>query len=378
RQSAFGTKQLIVDYVDAVVEALEHLAVEESSGISRAAKRNFFRRASLCYGHTALMLSGSGTFFFFHIGVLRALLQEGLLPAILSGSSGGAAVAAMVGTRRPEDQLSVLTVDTFHHFIQNRRRTVPTSIHRKVIQKQQELLDEMLPDYTFEEAFETSGMAINVSIAPTDLHQSSRLLNAITSPHVCVRESVMASSAIPGIFPAVTLMAKSVDGQRQPYLPDRQWVDGSVSDDLPAKRLARLFGVNHYIVSQTNPHVLPFVTDANLDVGPLSVLRRTSQRTLRELLNGSAAMVLPSLTGRRRLTQTANMLLSVLNQDYLGDINILPPQPAMNPFRVLAYRSEDEAREMIRTGERATWPHLERIRIQTKVSRTLDRILATL
>jgi NTE family protein len=126
----------------------------------------------------------------------------------------------------------------------------------------EENLKHYLPDdMTFQKAFERTGRAMNVSIAPAETHQTSRLLNATTSPTVLMRSAVMASAAVPGIFPPVTLQALDDDGQLKSYLPSRRWVDGSVSDDMPAKRLARLYGVNHYIVSQTNPHVLPFVTD---------------------------------------------------------------------------------------------------------------------
>ena len=376
RRAASGTKRLIVRYTDAVVEAIEHLAAETQSGIPWDAKDAFFRRASLCYGHTALMLSGSGTLFFFHIGVLRALLEEQLLPRILSGSSGGAMMAAVVGTRTPGRARDALDLETFHHFIDARR--FPFTAHRRLQEQEAEIMATLFPeDLTFEEAFAQSGVSVNVSVAPTDLHQRSRLLNAVTSPHVFIREAVLASTAFPGVFPPVTLMAKTADGERAPYLPTRRWVDGSVSDDLPAKRLARLFGVNHYIVSQTNPHVLPFLTDWKLDPSTLAVMRRTGQRALRELVNGSAAIGLPALRFSRRATRVANTLLSVINQDYLGDINILPPQvPPPNPFRILDYRSEEEALDLVRAGERATWPTLAMIRTQTKISRTLDRILA--
>jgi len=374
RRAASGTKHLIVRYIDAVVEALEHIATERQSGISQQIKQTFFRRASLCYGHTALMLSGSGTLFFFHVGVLRALIGQRLLPRILSGSSGGALMASIVGTRPEEEQLDALDLSTFRHFIR-KRGPLPTSVHRMVLDLREEVFETLLPDLTFEEAYDRSGIAFNVSVAPTDPHQRSRLLNAVTTPHVLVREAVFASTAFPGFFPPVTLMAKTADGARHPYLPLRKWVDGSVSDDLPAKRLARLFGVNHYVVSQTNPHVLPFLTDSKSETSTASVLRRTGQRALREIVNGSAALALPAFSFSRPITRACTMFLSIINQDYLGDINILPGFPPPNPLRMLDFRSEREARALIRAGERATWPRIAMIGTQTRISRTLDRIL---
>ena len=376
QKSAFGTKKLITDYVDTVTENLEHLASDDVTAMSFDVKLDFFRRASLCFGHTSLMLSGSGSNFFFHIGVLRALVKEGLLPRILSGSSGGAMVAAVVGSRAPEHVDSALTTTHFRDFIKDSSDKTPAkNLRQEAMQRQSEILDHLLPDLTFVEAHRVSGIWVNISVAPTEVHQSSRLLNAITSPHVYMRESLLASAAIPGVFPAVTLAAKNENGDRQLYLPHRKWVDGSMSDDLPAKRLARLYGVNHYIVSQTNPHVLPFVTDAKIDNDPLSIMKRTAQRTARELLNGGAALLHRPLRYTPLLKRGVNGMLSVINQDYLGDINIIPPPGLVTPFKVLAFRTIDEATALIHAGEQATWPKMEMIRTQTKVSRTLDRIL---
>ena len=84
----------------------------------------------------------------------------------------------------------------------------------------------------------------------------------MTTPNVVVRTAVCASCAIPGMFDPVTLLRKE-EGKIKPYHPSRtqqRYVDGSVASDLPMQRLAELFNVNTYIVSQVNPHVCPFVS----------------------------------------------------------------------------------------------------------------------
>jgi NTE family protein len=139
---------------------------------------------------------------------------------------------------------------------------------------------------TFEEAFQHTGRKINISISPSEVHQSSRLLNAVTSPNVCIREAVMASCAVPGVFPAVTLMAKNTRGDRLPYVASRKWVDGSI-DDLPAKRLARLYGVNHFITSQTNPVVLWALRDSAADDNLASKLIDVYQTATKEWLKAT-------------------------------------------------------------------------------------------
>jgi predicted acylesterase/phospholipase RssA len=37
-----------------------------------------------------------------------------------------------------------------------------------------------------------------------------------------------------------------------------QWIDGSVDGDLPMTRLTEMLNVNHFIMSQVNPHVIHF------------------------------------------------------------------------------------------------------------------------
>ena len=44
----------------------------------------FFRRASHCFGRSALMLSGGGVLGFYHLGVVKTLLDQGLLPRVIS------------------------------------------------------------------------------------------------------------------------------------------------------------------------------------------------------------------------------------------------------------------------------------------------------
>jgi TAG lipase / steryl ester hydrolase / phospholipase A2 / LPA acyltransferase len=152
-------------------------------------------------------------------------------------------------------------------------------------------------------------------------------------------------------------------------------VDGSVSDDLPTKRLARLYGVNHYIVSQANPAVLPFVTGNKHQHGTLAIVKNTARRTTREWLNAAAAIMHKPLSRDTGLAQVANTFLSMVNQDYIGDVNILPSNRFHNPFKILAHLSTEEVMKLVAAGERATWRRMEMIRVQTRISKTLDRLL---
>ncbi len=102
-RSVFGTKQLIHDYVEEIVDALELLARPAVTEITFEEKLEFFRRAHHCFGRTALLMSGSGTLLYFHVGVVKALWEQGLLPTILSGSSGGSIVGSLLCTHNDEE-----------------------------------------------------------------------------------------------------------------------------------------------------------------------------------------------------------------------------------------------------------------------------------
>jgi len=378
-KAMFGTKRLIVEYVDEVVRALELLASDAAADIPFDDRIDFFRRAQHCFGCSAFVMSGAGSLLFFHIGAVKAMWLEGILPDVLSGSSGGAIVASLVGTYRnkdlgrlfePENLVQEIERDAglWRYFDMFRPEVASLEDVHEAIQR-------LLPDLTFQEAFERTGRHMNISIAAAEKHQTSRLLNSITTPNVCVREAVMASAAVPGFYPAVRLMARNDKGEKQPYLKSRRWVDGSISDDLPAKRLTRIYGVNHFIVSQVNPHVFPFVTDTRRGTDPLSIMKAAGSRTAREWLNAGATLFEKPLSWNPAINRLAKAGLSIINQDYIGDINILPDRLLFNPLKLLAHRSVDEVVELIALGERATWPKIEMIRVQSKIGRTLDRIV---
>jgi NTE family protein len=379
-KALFGTKKLITDYVDEIVSALEHLSDPKVDEISFEEKLDFFRRADHCFGRSAFMMSGSGSLFYFHIGVVRALCREGLMPSVISGSSGGSFVGALLSTHDHSELPDLLNpkhlVDRMEALTGHYRRSSALRPRLMRIDEITRVVEAMIPDLTFDEAYRLTGRELNISVAPAEKHQKSRLLNAITSPNVFIREAVLASGAVPGVYPPVTLAARNHLGEKQAYLPSRKWVDGSVSDDMPAKRLARLYGVNHYIVSQTNPHVVPFMADGKKRSDALSRIKDAYITSARAWMNAGASAVEKPLSWSPTLSRWSTVALSVLNQDYIGDINILPDNRYFNPFKVLAYLSTQEVLELIEAGERATWPRIEMIRIQTRISRTLARILA--
>ncbi|HOW62764.1 MAG TPA: DUF3336 domain-containing protein, partial [Candidatus Contendobacter sp.] len=69
---------------------------------------------------------------------------------------------------------------------------------------------------------------------------------------------------------------------------------------------------------------------------------------------------------------------SVANQNYSGDITIFPPTWLGTLRDIFSNPTPERIAEFIRTGERATWPKLERIRNATRISRAFERGLERL
>lgn len=377
-RAMYGTKTLIQEYSDVIVKSLEYLADPEMTDISFEDKLDFFRRAQHCYGRSAFQMSGSGNFLYFHLGAVLAMWNEGVLPRIISGSSGGSVIGAIVCTHVDEDVEKYFNLDHLENILgAEDLEKSPRSGRKSYLrgQKIRKMLDRVIPDLTFQEAYELTGRQLNISVAPAEQHQKSRLLNAIASPNVCVREAVYASCAVPGVYPTVTLMAKDSNGDRQPYLPSRKWVDGSVTNDLPAKRLSRLYGANHYIVSQANPFVTKFVSGMTSQNQATAALARASSATFKAWANANATIFQKPLSYFPRLNSATNLALSVINQSYSGDINIIRPSVLWAPHKILGDITRKDMDYLIDLGRRTTWPKIEMIRTQTQISQVLDRIM---
>ena len=374
-----GTKQLIVEYVNEIATALLHLADMDNENIPFDEKLDFFHRASLCFGRSALMLSGGGQIGNFHMGVLKALAEVDLIPDVISGASAGSLYAALVGTYKNDEFLEFLVEEKILNVLRKEANIYQKIVKDKDAVKVKDLetiVENVIPNLTFQEAYNLTGRKINISIAPLEAQQKSRLLNAIASPNVLIRSAVMASCAIPGIFPPITLSAKNKDGEIVPYLPSRKWIDGSMSNDLPEKRLTRLYQVNHFIVSLTNPLVLPFVDDPSKQSGRLASFKKFGMNMMKETAQFNYSLAKRFFKyAPSSVTFAANNINSIVQQNYLGDINILADFSVFNSRKVLSAWTYEELQDLIKRGEQATWPKIEAIRVTTKIGRILDQVL---
>lgn len=372
-----GTKHLIHQYIEEVCLSLEAIDALDDEVISLEERQDFFVRASQCFGRSALMLSGGAMLGYFHVGVLKALLEQGLLPKIISGSSAGSLVAAIVCTHSADELLDHLQPEqltmTFDSAVTKRRSRLPSMLQAEDITR---YVERLIPDLTFAEAYKISGRHLNITVTGLEPQQSPRLLNAITAPNVLIRSAIQASGAVMGIFPPVTLQARNTAGQQVPYLPEQLWIDGSFVDDLPAKRLGRLYGVNHFISSMANPAALLFTPNPNAHPG---LLKGAMEQQIR-LSKGIATRLLRLSRDHLRihnptLARWQHLGYNMLVQDYTADINIFVNKRWHSPLKLLSPLPLPEMRQLVHEGEQATWERMEMVRSCTAISRTLDQIL---
>jgi TAG lipase/steryl ester hydrolase/phospholipase A2/LPA acyltransferase len=187
------------------------------------------------------------------------------------------------------------------------------------------------------------------------------------------------SCSVPLVYKKASLLAKDPrTGAEVPWdpNPDATWIDGSVDNDLPMTRLAEMFNVNHFIVSQVNPHVVPFLAkeeeiiaaeaqqDAAAGPGWVSVSASLCKGEVMHRLQQLADTgVLPNLVTKGR---------SILSQRYSGDINIFPKINYADFPRVLTNPTPEYMVGCMLTGQRATWPKLSRIQNHVAIELALD------
>lgn len=425
-----GTKVLVERYHEVVCEALHYVCAKNAvaQDIPTDVKLAFFNETRHAYGRTALMLSGGAAMGIYHAGVVKALLERKLLPRVISGASAGSIVAAMVGTRtdlelRPMIEGRDVNLAFFQPLRTSSRRKyrdnkykneafwqllVPPALRWMGERLWNVLLHsdgflKMDTDYfrtilrhnigpaTFQEAFDRTGRIVNITVAPRNRTDPPRLLNYLTAPHVLVWSAAVCSSSVPGVFEPSPLLVKDADGSVHPeFGSGEKFVDGSMEADLPMQQISELFNINHFIVSQVNPHASLLSTMAlpksvwsppiySFLVGIVGFLQAQVRNWLRNVIE------LVSLRRMAPVWASKRGGIQLLTQEYEGrhcDVTITPwegEESILSSFaKMLSNVSIPEFLVMVEVAERNTWPKVEMIRSHCAVEMGLEQCVQTL
>ncbi|KAJ2993802.1 hypothetical protein NUW58_g1736 [Xylaria curta] len=385
-QTYYGTKNLVQHFIDEVERSTRLL--KNSQRISADEKRALFKRMHANFGRTALCLSGGASFAYYHFGVVKALLEADLIPDVITGTSGGALVAALVATRT-NDELKQLLVPGLAHNIKACSEPITTWFPRwwktgarfDSVDWARQASWWCRGSMTFREAYERTGRILNVSCVPADPHSPTILCNYLTSPDCVIWSTVLASAAVPGILNPVVLMMKTPDGSLVPYSFGHKWKDGSLRTDIPIKALNLHFNVNFTIVSQVNPHISLFFFSSRGTVGSPVTHRRG--RGWRGGFLGSAAeqFIKLDLNKWLKVLKHLELLPRPLGQDwsqlwlqqFSGTITIWPQAQPSDFWKILSDPDPDRLARMLHEGQQSAFPKLKFIANRLKIERLIEQ-----
>ncbi|ORZ08172.1 acyl transferase/acyl hydrolase/lysophospholipase [Absidia repens] len=378
--SRVGTKVLISSYIEEVTKQLNWIC-DETSELDYQAKHDFFMNIRQSFGRTALLLSGGGTLGLYHLGVLKCLANARLLPRIISGASSGSIMAALVCTKTVDEipdmfDPSLVKLDVFERdgspdtpFMRLKRLLSDGQLYDVDILT--EAMKANVGDLTFQEAFNRTRWILNITVSSSTVYDMPRLLNYLTSPDVLIWSAVAASCSVPIFYGSSPLYAKDKNGNIVLWNPsDQLYIDGSVENDLPMNRLSELFNVNHFIVCQVNPHVIPFLQKSN----STSSIRQAASFCM-HLANTEIQHRCSQLTELGILPSIFSKMKAVMSQKYSGDITIVPQVDYTDFVKVLSNPSPEFVAHAIIQGERATWSKMSIIKNHLQIELTIDNIL---
>eukprot|EP00283_Hemiselmis_rufescens_P004916 CAMPEP_0173430848 /NCGR_PEP_ID=MMETSP1357-20121228/9163_1 /TAXON_ID=77926 /ORGANISM="Hemiselmis rufescens, Strain PCC563" /LENGTH=590 /DNA_ID=CAMNT_0014395255 /DNA_START=1 /DNA_END=1773 /DNA_ORIENTATION=+ len=386
-----GTKNVIRKHQTVLTRLLWEIANAPQDVIPLEKRLEFFTESRHALGKTALMLSGGASLGMYHFGVIKALSVQKLMPRVISGSSAGAIVAAIVGVRTNEemaelfDNTSLIRLEFFGNpvgSLERKLKRIFETGHLMDVSKLQKVLIDNIGHTTFHEAYERTGRIINITVSPGNSYEKPRILNYLTSPNVLMWSAASASCALPGLFEAVELLCKNAEGKHVPYhISNVTWTDGSLQSDLPTARLQELFNINYFIVSQTNPHAIPFVQKAQRDIAKRPK-HRTHPSITQRMASAAVYMVKSEILHRCsqgiQLGIVPSFLGGLLSQKYVGDVTIVPPLSISGYARVISNPTSSSLSEFVRVGEKRTWPSIALIRSQCELEIVLDQCVRKL
>ncbi|KAG5974311.1 hypothetical protein E4U56_004823 [Claviceps arundinis] len=415
-RSFSGTKYLIEEYISQVAESVEDISALPTTSIAQSQgggtvltdqmKLDFIHDTRQAFGRSTLVLQGGAIFGLCHIGVVKALFLRGLLPRIITGTATGALIAALVAIHTEEELPNVLTGEgidvsafsktktdnelAYEPLFGSKWATLTRRIQR--LRKEGYFLDVTVledcvranvGDLTFEEAYNRSKRVLNITVATEDRGGIPTLLNYITAPNVLIWTAAVASNASSSSLYGsgkVTILCKDAHGKVVPWaaantIDFHHWTHRSDTDrGSPLQRIAELFNVNHFIISQARPYLIPLLqSDMH---GPSLVDSRSKITQLSAFL---VRMVGLEVRHRIRQLDTLQLLPSSIRRFLVDEripaasMTLVPEVTAGDFLRLLETPTRETLRYWILRGERSVWPAVAALKIRCAVENELDR-----
>lgn len=376
-------------------------------------KRILIHDLQKTYGKTALVLQGGSVFGICHLGAVRALDEQGILPTVIVGTATGALMAALVGSKTKEELPDFVCGDSLDlSALAERSNEAEKRISRYgtfpaflwplnrlcnwlqvIIRRMRRLtesglvldpnalarcVEDNVGDMTFEEAYKKTGRILNIIISPPDDDVPS-LMNYLTAPRYLIRSAAMASHASDmgqNKLLALRLLRKEINGEvreRRIELPDGERrakrPHASTQRNEQFRRLRQQFNVEHYIISQARPYIAPF-TRPSL---PYVRGRRQNRGWLRPIIGSVIRQTLGVLDHFNLLPPKIHRVLSDETFESGNHITLVPEISLTDWPLLLQNPKKDNVHKWLLKGERAVWPSLCALNVRMSVEMTLHK-----
>jgi predicted acylesterase/phospholipase RssA len=321
------------------------------------------------------------------MGVVKALIENDAMPPIVSGTSGGAIVTAMLAVYTDEEMLDkVIQPDIATRYPERWFPPMEQQLYSYLksgclVEHNQfaNCCKAYFGDSTFAEAYARTGRVANINISVGSRQggvgkRGSLLLNHLTAPQVLIRSALHASCALPTVMHPTTLLMKTSSGEILPFERESlEFIDGSFTADIPRSRLSELFHVTQNVVSQVNPHVVAMIHSRK-------GARYSMLHNLQQYISADVLHRLRSLAKLRLLPAMYGPdLTAAMQQRYTGDVTVVPR--IGGPYAIIKMVQNPDRQAMlgyISEGQRAAFPRLSHIKHLMAVERALERGLRAL
>ncbi|KIH94930.1 TAG lipase [Sporothrix brasiliensis 5110] len=400
--------------------------------LSVGEKRRLFNNLRQSFGRTTLVFQGGSIFGACHLGVARALFLRGLLPRILTGTGTGALIAALLGTHTDEELPGVLDgvgidLSAFEAVAKRKQqrqdaaeaeaessalpfsaafRTRWETLHRRLrrfwnegyfldVTVLEQCVRDNAGDMTFEEAYRRTGRTLNITVVTGGAADVPSVLNYVTAPNVLIWTAAVASNASSVVSDAATaawygrrqtaILCKDVDDQGRTVIVPwpladaahfRHWTYGSYGTrHSPLQRLAQLFNVNHFIVSQARPYLVPFLEPSMHSPAMRGFAMGTLARANAFVVHHTGRFVRHRLDQMVRLGWLPFALRRLLLDEQIpsGHLVLVPTVPLHDYVRLLDSPSAETLHYWIHKGEKAVWPAVAALKIRCSVELALEQ-----
>ncbi|KAF8914659.1 acyl transferase/acyl hydrolase/lysophospholipase [Mucidula mucida] len=383
-ETFYGTKDLLESYLDEQEKALEY--IRETPDLSVEEKKKFFKSANTNLGISALCLSGGAALGYYHYGVVRAFLDAGVLPRVITGTSAGGLIAALTACYTEEELKEILIPELAERLT---ACDEPFSVWGKRLWETGARFDSVTwarkstwftrGSMTFKEAYMRTGRILNITVIPADRHSPTKVLNYVTAPDTIIWSTLLASAAVPGIMNPVVLMEKLKDGTAVPWNWGSKWKDGSLRVDIPLQALNLYYNVTHPVVSQVNPHVHLFFFAPRGSPGRPVAHRKGKGWRGNFLLSAGEQWLKHELTKNFKVIRDLELLPEILGQDWSsiflqrfeGAITIWPKTRALDWVRILDDPDVEDLDRMMKVGKLVTWPKLHMIGNRMRIEKQI-------